>query len=58
MNIPTRSNTGFQLSDGYDSEGEIEGASVSPILNHAEVPELAIVIDLVPYLVLILSLDY
>ena len=40
MNKPTQSNTGFQLCDGSDSEGEAEDASISPILSHAEAPEL------------------
>ena len=33
-------NTGFRLCDGSDSEGEVEDASISPTLSHAEAPEL------------------
>ena len=40
MNTPTQINTGFQLCDGSDSEGEAKDASISPILSHAEVPQL------------------
>ena len=45
MNTPTQINTGFQLCDGSDGEGRREGkaeeeASISPILSHAEAPEL------------------
>ena len=40
MNTPTQINTGFQLCDGSDSEGEAEDASISPILSHAEEPQL------------------
>ena len=40
MNTPTQINTGFQLCDGSDSEGEAEDASISPILSHAEAPQL------------------
>ena len=39
MNMPSEINTGFQLCDGSDSEGEVEDASISPMLSHAEVPE-------------------
>ena len=38
MNTLTQINTGFQLCDGSDGEGE--DASISPILSHAEAPEL------------------
>ena len=40
MNMPSGINTGFQLCDGNDSEGEVEDASISPTLSHAEAPEL------------------
>ena len=40
MNMPTKINTGFQLCDGSDGEGEAEDASISPILSHVEVPEM------------------
>ena len=42
MNMPHGINTGFQLCDGSDSEGEVEDAStcISPILSHAEALEL------------------
>ena len=41
MNTPTQINTRFQLCDGSDGEGEAEdAASISPILSHAEAPEL------------------
>ena len=40
MNMPTQINTGFQLCDGSDSEGEAEDASISPILSHTEAPQL------------------
>ena len=55
MNIPTRSDTGFQLSNGCDSE--IEGATASSILSHAKAPELAIVVDFMPRLDLNITLD-
>ena len=37
MNTPSGINTGFQLCDGSDSEGEVKDA---PTLSHAEVPKL------------------
>ena len=40
MNTPSGINTGFQLCNGSDSEGEAEDASMSPTLSHTEVPEL------------------
>ena len=40
MNTPTQINTGFQLCDGSDGEGEAEDASISPILSHVGAPEL------------------
>ena len=40
MNPLSGINTGFQLCDGSDSEGEVEDASISPTLSHAEAPEL------------------
>ena len=40
MNTPSGINTGFQLCDGSDSEGEVEDASMSSILSHMEAPEL------------------
>ena len=40
MNTPSRINTGFQLCNGSDSEGELEDASISPTLSHVEEPEL------------------
>ena len=40
MNTLSGINTGFQLCDGSDSEGEIEDASISPTLSHTEAPEL------------------
>ena len=39
MNTPSGINTGFQLCDGSDSEGEVKDASISPTLSHAEAPE-------------------
>ena len=40
MNTPSGINTGFQLCNGSDSEGEVEDASISPTLSHTEAPEL------------------
>ena len=40
MNAPSGVNTGFQLCDGSDSEGEVEDVSISPTLSHMEAPEL------------------
>ena len=40
MNTPSGNNTGFQLCDGSDSEGEVKDASISPTLSHTEVPKL------------------
>ena len=40
MNMPSRINTGFQLCDGNDSKGEVEDASISPIISHVGAPEL------------------
>ena len=40
MNTPSGINTGFQLCDGSDSEGEVEDAGISPTLSHMEAPEL------------------
>ena len=40
MNMPSRINTGFQLCDGSDSEGEVEDASISPTVSHVGAPEL------------------
>ena len=40
MNTLSGINTGFQLCDGSDSKGEVEDVSISPILSHAEAPEL------------------
>ena len=40
MNTLSGINTGFQLCDGSDSEGEVEDASINPTLSHAELPEL------------------
>ena len=37
MNTPSGINSGFQLCDGSDSEGEVE---VAPTLSHVEAPEL------------------
>ena len=37
MNTPSGINTGFQLCNGSDSEGEVEDA---PKLSHVEAPEL------------------
>ena len=38
--MPSEINTEFQLCDGNDSEGEVEDASISLTLSHAEAPEL------------------
>ena len=40
MNTLSRINTGFQLCDGSDREGEVEDASISPTLCHVGAPEL------------------
>ena len=40
MNTPSGINTGFQLCDGSDSEGEVEDAGISPTLSHTEALEL------------------
>ena len=40
MNTASGINTGFQLCNSSDSEGEVEDASISPTLSHAEAPEL------------------
>ena len=40
MNMPSRINTGFQLCDCIDSEGEVEDASISLTLSHVGAPEL------------------
>ena len=40
MNTPSGINTGFQLCDGRDREGEVEDAGISPTLSHVEVPGL------------------
>ena len=40
MNTPSRINTGFQLCDGSDSEGEVEDVSISLTLSHVGAPEL------------------
>ena len=40
MDTPSGIKNGFQLCDGSDSKGEVEDASISPTLSHAEVPEL------------------
>ena len=42
MNTPSGINTGFQLCNGSDSEGEVKDASIScnPTLSHVEASEL------------------
>ena len=40
MNTLSVINTGFQLYDGSDSEGEVEDAIISPQLSHVGAPEL------------------
>ena len=40
MNAPSGINTGFQLCNGSDSEGEVEDASINPTVGHVEAPKL------------------
>ena len=40
MNTLSRINTGFQLCNGSDREGEVEDASISPTLSHVGAPKL------------------
>ena len=40
MNTPSGINTGFQLCNGSNSQGEVKDANMSPTLSHAEAPKL------------------